>query len=32
MKNRPIVVVSGDPKSTFNEILVKTLKKKNLRV
>ena len=31
MKNRPIVVVSGDPKSTFNEILVKTFKKKKFR-
>ena len=31
MKNRPIVVVSGDPKSTFNEILVKTFKKKKFK-
>ena len=28
MKNKPIVIVSGDPKSTFNEILIKTLKNK----
>ena len=28
MKNSSIVVICGDPKSTFNEILIKTLKKK----
>ncbi len=28
MKGKSIVIVCGDPKSTFNEILVKTLKKK----
>ncbi len=27
MKNKPVVIISGDPKSTFNEILIKTLKK-----
>ena len=31
MKNKPIVIVCGDPKSTFNEILVKTLKTKVLK-
>ena len=25
MKNKPIVIISGDPKGTFNEILIKTL-------
>ena len=28
MKNRSIVIICGDPKSTFNEILIKTLKNK----
>jgi len=28
MKNKSVVIVCGDPKSTFNEILVKTLKNK----
>ena len=28
MKNKPVVIVCGDPESTFNEILVKTLKDK----
>ena len=31
MKNKPIVIVSGDPKSTFNEILIKTLKNRVLK-
>ena len=31
MKNSSIVIICGDPKSTFNEILVKTLKKKNIK-
>ena len=31
MKNKPVIVVSGDPKSTFNEILIKTLKNKILK-
>ena len=31
MKNKSIVIVCGDPKSTFNEILVKTLKNKSLK-
>ena len=31
MKNKPIIVISGDPKSTFNEILFKTLKNKVLK-
>ncbi len=31
MKNKSIVIVCGDPKSTFNEILVKTLKNKFLK-
>ena len=31
MKNKPIIIVSGDPKSTFNEILIKTLKNKVLK-
>ena len=26
MKNNPVVIINGDPKSTFNEILIKTLK------
>ena len=28
MKNKPIIVICGDPESTFNEILIKTLKNK----
>jgi len=28
MKNNPVLIINGDPKSTFNEILIKTLKKK----
>ena len=28
MKNNPVVIINGDPRSTFNEILIKTLKKK----
>tara|TARA_B100001175_G_C19506982_1_gene641465 strand:+ start:1168 stop:2133 length:966 start_codon:yes stop_codon:yes gene_type:complete len=31
MKNKPIIIISGDPKSTFNEILIKTLKNKVLK-
>ncbi len=31
MKNKSIVIVCGDPKSTFNEILIKTLKNKILK-
>ena len=31
MKNKSIVIICGDPKSTFNEILIKTLKKKILK-
>ncbi len=31
MKNKSIVIVNGDPESTFNEILIKTLKNKVLR-
>jgi len=31
MKNKSIVIICGDPKSTFNEILIKTLKKKKLK-
>ena len=26
MKNKSIIIICGDPKSTFNEILIKTLK------
>ena len=26
MKNKSVVIICGDPKSTFNEILIKTLK------
>ena len=26
MKNKPIVIICGDPESTFNEILIKSLK------
>ncbi len=28
MKNKSVVIICGDPESTFNEILIKTLKKK----
>ena len=31
MKNKSIVIINGDPESTFNEILIKTLKNKVLR-
>ena len=31
MKNKSIVIICGDPESTFNEILIKTLKNKVLR-
>ena len=31
MNIKPIVIISGDPKSTFNEILIKTLKNRFLR-
>ena len=31
MKNKSIVIVNGDPESTFNEILIKTLKNKVLK-
>ena len=31
MKNKSVVIICGDPKSTFNEILVKTLKKNFLK-
>ena len=31
MKNKSIVIICGDPKSTFNEILIKTLKNKVLK-
>ena len=31
MKNKSVVIICGDPKSTFNEILIKTLKKNFLR-
>ena len=31
MKNKPLVIVCGDPKSTFNEILIKTLKDKVIK-
>ncbi len=31
MKNKPVVIISGDPKSTFNEILIKTLKNKAIK-
>ena len=26
MKNKSVAIICGDPKSTFNEILIKTLK------
>ena len=28
MKNKPVVIICGDPESTFNEILIKSLKNK----
>ena len=28
MKNKSVIIICGDPRSTFNEILIKTLKKK----
>ena len=28
MRNKSVVIICGDPESTFNEILIKTLKKK----
>ncbi len=31
MKNKSVVIICGDPKSTFNEILIKTLKKNSLK-
>ena len=31
MKNKPVVIICGDPESTFNEILIKTLKSKAFR-
>ncbi len=31
MKDRPIIIICGDPKSTFNEILIKTLDNKILK-
>ena len=31
MKNKSIVIICGDPKSTFNEILIKTLKNNFLK-
>ena len=31
MKDRPIIIVCGDPESTFNEILIKTLDNKILK-
>ncbi len=31
MKNKPIVIICGDPESTFNEILIKTFKSKAFR-
>ena len=31
MKNKSVVIICGDPKSTFNEILIKTLKKNFLK-
>ena len=31
MKNKSLVIICGDPKSTFNEILIKTIKKKVLK-
>ena len=31
MKDRPIIIICGDPESTFNEILIKTLDDKTLK-
>ena len=31
MKNKPIVIICGDPESIFNEILIKTLKSSVLK-
>ena len=31
MKNKSLVIICGDPKSTFNEILIKTIKNKVLK-
>ena len=31
MKNKSIIIICGDPKSTFNEILIKTLKNRVLK-
>jgi hypothetical protein len=30
MKNKPIIIVSGEPKSMFLEIFLKAFKKKNI--
>ena len=31
MKDKPVIIICGDPKSTFNEILIKTLNYKVLK-
>ena len=31
MKNKSVIIICGDPESTFNEILIKTLKNKILK-
>ena len=31
MKNKSLIIICGDPESTFNEILIKTLKNKILK-
>ena len=31
MKSKSVIIICGDPKSTFNEILIKTLNNKVLR-
>ena len=31
MKNKSVIIICGDPKSTFNEILIKTLKNNFLK-
>ena len=31
MKNKSVAIICGDPKSTFNEILIKTLKNNFLK-
>ena len=31
MKNKSLVIICGDPKSTFNEILIKAIKNKVLK-